>query len=463
MARPHVSSLRRSARVAASCPNELVCENGEMQDLRRCVADDGAEIAFAVSGEGPPLVLPAWWVSDLEKDWQDPSWRQLLDQLGANHTVIRYDRPGVGQSGGRRTSFTQEDEVRYLTTLLDEIDVGPVAMLAMSCGGPPAIAFAARYPDRVSKLVLFGSYADGADVAPADTQVALVALVRSTWGSVGSRTLADIFMPASGRSEIAEYARYQRAVSTPDLAADLLQMTFDMDATAEAPLVRCPVLVLHRRGDRAVHPRCGRALAALLPAADIVELDGSGHSMNEGDSTAVVREVEQFLLGYSSVEYVSRRLATILFTDIVGSTRMATDLGDGAWRMRLDEHDRTTRAAVEDHSGRVVKTTGDGVLAVFDLPTQALGCAKTLHRNLRPQGIEVTAGVHVGEIEARGDDIAGIAVNVAARVQSTAVSGTTRTTAMVRDLSAGSGYNFAEVTTTELKGVDGTWTLYEAS
>jgi class 3 adenylate cyclase len=441
-----------------------MCETEVMQDLRGCVADDGAEIAYAVSGEGgPPLVLPAWWVSDLEKDWQDPSWRQLLDQLGANHTVIRYDRPGMGQSAGRRTSFTQEDEVRYLTTLVDEIDLGPVAMLAMSCGGPPAISYAARYPDRVSKLVLFGSYADGGDIAPADSRAAIVALVRSTWGSVGSRTLADIFMPAADRSEVAEYARYQRAVSTPDLAADLLQMTFDMDARAEAPLVRCPVLVLHRRGDRAVHPRCGRTLAALIPAAEIVELDGSGHSMNEGDSTALVREVEQFLLGYSSVEYVSRRLATILFTDIVGSTTMATELGDGAWRMRLEEHDRTTRSAVEHHAGRVVKTTGDGVLAVFDLPTQALGCAKTLHRSLRPQGIEITAGIHVGEIEARGDDIAGIAVNVAARVQSTAVAGTTRTTAMVRDLSAGSGHSFAEVTTTELKGVGGTWTLYEAT
>lgn len=434
-----------------------------MQDLRRCIADDGAEIAYAVSGDGPPLVLPAWWVSDLERDWRDPSWRQLLDQLGANHTVIRYDRPGVGQSAGHRTSFTLEDEVRYLSTLIDEIDLGPVAMLAMSCGGPPAISFAARHPDRVSGLVLFASYVDGQDIAPTDSQMALVALVRSTWGSVGSRTLADIFMPAADRSDVADYARYQRAVSSPDLAADLLRMTFDMDVRADAPLVRCPVLVLHRTGDRAVHPRCGRALAGRLPEARLVELEGSGHSMNDGDSTALVREVEQFLLGYSSVEYVSRRLATILFTDIVGSTKMATDLGDGAWRMRLDEHDRRTRAAVEHHAGRVVKTTGDGVLAVFDLPTQALGCAKQLHRDLRPQGIEITAGIHVGEIEARGDDIAGIAVNVAARVQSTATSGTTRTTATVRDLSAGAGYDFAEVATTELAGVDGTWTLFESS
>ena len=142
---------------------------------------------------------------------------------------------------------------------------------------------------------------------------------------------------------------------------------------------------------------------------------------------------------------------------------MATDLGDGAWRTRLDEHDRTTKSAVEHHGGRVVKTTGDGVLAVLDLPTQALGCAKTLHRHLRHQGIEITAGIHAGEIEARGDDIAGIVVNIAARVQSTAAAGTTRTTAMVRDLSAGSGFDFAEVATTELKGIDGDWVLYEAS
>ena len=189
-----------------------------MQEVRRCVADDGAEIAYAVTGEGPPLVLPAWWVSDLEKDWQDPGWRVLLDQLGANHTVVRYDRPGVGHSGGERTSFTLEDEVRYLTTLLDEINLGPVAMLAMSCGGPPRVSFAARYPDRVSKLVLYASYADGADLAPADSQAALVALVRATWGSVGIAH-ARRHLHAVGRSLGCGRGspRYQRAVSTPEL------------------------------------------------------------------------------------------------------------------------------------------------------------------------------------------------------------------------------------------------------
>jgi class 3 adenylate cyclase len=434
-----------------------------MQEIRHCVAQDGAEIAFAVSGSGPPLVLPAWWVSDVEADWEDAGWRNLFDLLGTNHTVVRYDRPGTGRSARPRTSFTLEDEIVYLQAVIEDLAITPVSLVAMSCGGPPAVALAARRPDLVARLVLYASYIDGTDIAPTDTRDALVALVRSAWGSVGSRALADIFLPSATRDQIAEFARSQQEVATPDVAAELLQLTYDMEVRSEVDHVQCPVLVLHRSGDRAIHPRCGQALARALATASMVELPGTAHSMHEGDSVALVREIERFLLGSSSLEFSSRELAAVLFTDIVDSTPLAARLGDEEWAMRLDEHDRISRAAVEHFGGRTVKDTGDGALAVFGLPTQALSCARKLHRDLQQLGFQVRAGIHVGEIELRGDDIAGIEVNTAARVMGQATGGDTLVTSVVRDLSAGSGFAFDDLPLTRLKGIDGEWVLSRAT
>ena len=434
-----------------------------MQSIDRCVASDGAEIAYAISGKGPPLVLPAWWVSDLERDWNLPDWRLLFDRLGETHTVIRYDRPGVGQSGGQRRSFTQDDEVRYLETVVRHVGAGPVAMLAMSCGGPPAMALAARNPGLVEALVLYASYACGRRLGQVDSRQAMVAFVRSTWGTVGSRTMSDLFKPGASRSEMKEFAQYQREVATPEVAANLLQLTYDMDVTDVAPQVGCPVLVLHRSNDQAIPARLGCDLAALIPDAEFVELDGSDHSMSDGDSDAIVREVERFLLGRSSLDLVDRRLATVLFTDIVESTPLVTQLGDQAWRARLEEHDRVVGATVGDYAGRVVKSTGDGILALFDLPTQAVRCAQALHNEVASVGLSMRAGLHTGEVELRGDDVLGLAVHVAARVQAQAKPNTTLASATVRDLSAGSGIAFREGTSTTLKGVDGEWILYDCS
>ena len=195
----------------------------------------------------------------------------------------------------------------------------------------------------------------------------------------------------------------------------------------------------------------------------MVELPGTAHSMHEGDSVALVREIERFLLGSSSLEFSSRELAAVLFTDIVDSTPLAARLGDEEWAMRLDEHDRISRAAVEHFGGRTVKDTGDGALAVFGLPTQALSCARKLHRDLTQLGFRIRAGIHVGEIELRGDDVAGIAVNTAARVMGQATGGDTLVTSVVRDLSAGSGFAFDDLPLTHLKGIDGEWALSRAT
>lgn len=434
-----------------------------MQHIDRCVAGDGSEIAYAVSGEGPPLVLPAWWVSDLERDWESPNSRKLFDLLGKRQTVIRYDRPGVGVSGGERDSFTIEDEVRYLETVVRHVDVGPVSMLAMSCGGPPAISLAVDSPELVRALVLYASYPCGRRLAKSDSRDALVAFVRSMWGTVGSRTMSDMFKPGATRSEMKEFADYQREVSTPDTAAELMRLTFDMDVSDVAPLLECPVLVLHRSSDAVVPARFGRDLVELIPGARHVEFDGSDHHMADGDSDALVREVERFLLGNSSLDLVDRRLATVLFTDIVESTPLVARLGDEAWRSRLDEHDRIVESTVVDYGGHLVKSTGDGVLGLFELPTQAARCARALHDAVAPLDLALRVGLHTGEIELRGDDVLGVAVHVAARVQAEAGPGMTLATSTVRELSAGGGIEFEPYVTTALRGVGGDWTLFDCS
>jgi class 3 adenylate cyclase len=431
-----------------------------VQTIRHCVAPDGAEIAYAVSGGGPALVMAAWWVSDLEQDWENPEWRRFYDRLGAHHTIVRYDKPGMGCSRCDRSSFTTEDEVSYLETVIDAFGADEVALFSMSCGVPVELTYAARNPERVSRIISYAGYADGSDLAPPETMEAIVSLVRSTWGSLGARTMADLFMPNATSAELQDFVRYQRRAAGADDAADLMRLSYTVSAREAVADVACPVLILHRQGDRAVSSHLSRELAESLHDASLVILDGSDHQPQLGDTDALIREIERFLLGHSVDDYATRRLATVLFTDIVGSTTLATELGDDAWRRRLDEHDTITGRAVERHGGRVVKSTGDGVLALFDLPSQALGCVALLNSQLPKAGLEIRAGIHTAEVEMRDDDVAGIAVNVAARVESHAGPGEVLVTSTVRDLSAGGSYRFEEHSTTELKGVDGVWTLY---
>lgn len=424
---------------------------------------DGAEIAYAVSGAGPPLVLAPIWVSDLVRDWADPAQREFIEMLGETHSVVRLDRPGVGQSGRTRTRFSIESEAEYLAAVIEDVDLGPVSIFASSCGGPGAMRLAAERPDDVTAMVLYASYLAGTELAPGDAREALVALVRSVWGAVASSALAGLFKPGATREDAEYFAEYQRDVASADMAADLLQLTYDLDGSPYASRVRCPVLVMCRAGDRAINPRCSPPIAEAIPDAEFVQLDGVAHMPYDGDAHAVVREVEQFLVGQSSRSFTTRELTTVMFTDIVDSTPTATALGDDQWRSRLEQHDELSRRVVESAGGRMIKSTGDGVVATFPLPSQALSCARALHREIRRVGLELTVGLHTGEIERRGDDIAGIAVNVAARVEGVANAGQTLTTQTVRDLAGGSGFTFVEATTTELKGVDGSWVLFSAS
>lgn len=261
---------------------------------------DGRRVAFATVGDGPFLVLPAWWVSHVSEDWQgdaqSDAFRSFVESLATKYCVVRYDRIGTGLSDRDRpgSTLTLEYEVELLEAVIDHVTDGPVTLFAMSCGGPTSAAYAARHPARVDRLVIYGSYACGLELGPPEARDALVRLVRSAWG-VGSRTLTDLFAPGMSASDRDAYVEYQRSAAKARTAADLLQLTYEYDVRDVLPEIEVPTLVVHRAGDRAIPVSGGREVAALIPGAQLVVLDGNAHLLWHSSTEDVLTAVAEFL------------------------------------------------------------------------------------------------------------------------------------------------------------------------
>jgi pimeloyl-ACP methyl ester carboxylesterase/DNA-binding CsgD family transcriptional regulator len=267
----------------------------------------GRRVAYAVTGSGPPLVTPAWWVSHLELDWRDQRFRGFWESVADGHTIVRYDRPGVGMSDRevRAEDLAVDREVELLCAVLDELELEKVTLIGGSSGGCPAIAFAARFPERVSRLLLYGAYADGSAITSPQVREAIVATVRSHWG-LGSRVLADLFLGDADSAEQERLARYQRAAASPETAAALLESIYRSDVRAEAQQVRAPTLVVHRRADRAIPYALGRELAAAIPGATLVPLDGGAHFPWSGDASSVARALRSALAPEAAAQSAGR-------------------------------------------------------------------------------------------------------------------------------------------------------------
>ena len=257
---------------------------------------DGHRIAFATVGEGPPLVLPAWWVSNIVEDWKEERFRRFIGALAEGRQVIRYDRLGCGMSDRvrPRETLSLEFEVATLTTLFDHLSLDRASLAGGSFGGCTAVAFAARHPERVDRVVIYGSFANGAHLARPDIRDAMLELVRSHWG-LGSRLLAEIFVPGGDPSERDSFARFQRKSARADVAGDLLELTFAIDISEEAARLRTPILVVHRRGDRAIRFAAGEELALLAPNAQLIALAGDSHLAWFGDSDELIAAMAPFL------------------------------------------------------------------------------------------------------------------------------------------------------------------------
>jgi len=435
----------------------------------RYVRADGLNIAYQVVGDGPfDLVYVPGFVSNVELSWEEPLFALFLERLASFSRLILFDKRGTGMSDRVPTGElpSLEERVDDLTAVLDAVGSDEAALFSHSEGGNVAVMFAATYPERTRALVTAGIFAkrvrseDYPWAPTTEERARAIEQVEADWG--GTSWLIDL-VPSCADDEPfkARLASYFRQSASPGAAAALFRMNTNIDIRSVLPTISVPTMVMHRIGDRDANIEEGRWIAARIPGARFIELAGEDHIPWVGDAQALLDLVEEFLTGgvQGTAEF-DRVLASVLFTDIVGSTKMASALGDRRWRELLDSHDKLTRSYVEKYRGRVVKSTGDGALAIFDGPARSVRCASALRDALAGLGIALRAGIHTGEIEQRGDDVGGIAVHIAARVQALAEPGQVLVSRTVTDLVAGSGLEFDDLGEHYLKGIPGARRLY---
>jgi class 3 adenylate cyclase/pimeloyl-ACP methyl ester carboxylesterase len=428
-------------------------------------------IAYQVLGDGPfDLVFVAGFTSHCEHQWEEPALARSLERLASFSRLIWFDKRGTGLSDPvlDANQFTLEQRMEDMHAVLDAVGSERAAILGASEGGAMSALFAATYPRRVSGLVLYASWArtfrapDYPIGPPQEMFQSFVDMGLDGWGK--AVVLPTVAPSVADDLRIQNWwAQWERLSASPGVAARLLEVAFEIDIRAILPAIRVPALVIHRSGDRFAPVDHGRYLAQHIPGARYVELEGLDHPHFIGDSDAVIDEVESFLTGHRAEGPAERVLATVLFTDIAGSTEHAARLGDRRWRDLIEAHHRLIRRELDRFHGREVNTAGDGFLATFDGPARAVRCAQAICEGVRRLGLEVRAGVHTGEIEVGlGDNVGGIAVHIGARIAALAEGGQVLTSRTVRDLVAGSGLGFEFRGTHHLKGVPDDWDVYQA-
>jgi pimeloyl-ACP methyl ester carboxylesterase len=425
-------------------------------------------IAYQVVGEGERnLVYVPGWISNVELMWEEPNHARLLRRLASFSRLILFDKRGTGMSDpvplDRLPTLEQRmDDVR---AVMDAAGCERAAIFGSSEGGLMSVLFAATYPERTEALIALAIYAKrvwSEDYPWAPTPEAREAEIRSIereWG--GEMDISDL-APSADEAFKRRAVDYLRRSASPGAAVALLRMNTQIDVREVLPTIRVPTLVLQRVDDRDVKAEEGRWIASQIPGAKYVELPGDDHLIWSGDVDAVVDEVEEFLTGVRPVPEPDRVLATILFTDIVGSTERAAELGDRRWRELLAAHHAVVRRELDRFRGVELDTAGDGFFASFDGPARAIACANAVVERVGELGIALRAGIHTGECERVGGKLAGLAVNVGARVAAAAGPGEVLVSSTVKDLVAGSGIQFEGRGVRELKGLPGEWRLYAA-
>jgi class 3 adenylate cyclase len=442
----------------------------EVPKTRYATRSDGVNIAYQVLGDGPlNVVFCAGFVSHLDLQWANPGITHFFRRLASFSRLALYDKAGTGVSDPISHVSTPEERVDEIRTVMDAAGMERAALFGESEGGPASMLFAATYPERTAALLLYGTFAKGSPtaeeirevgVSPADVEAkaAEFEVVLDHWGE---GRLLDVFAPSIAANQAARraFGTFERASVSPRMARGLQASVEQIDVTGILSAISAPVLVLHRRDDW-IDIAAGRQLAANIPGARLIELEGTDHAYFTQDSDAIIDHVERFLTGSTATAEPDRVLATVLFTDIVDSTARAAKLGDSRWRGLLERHDALIRERVAAAGGRVIKSTGDGALGTLPGPARAVRCARDLLRGAGELDLELRAGVHTGECEAIGDDIGGLAVHIGARVAASARPGEVLVSSTVKDLVVGSGLRFDDRGEHDFKGVPGPWRLY---
>ncbi len=440
-----------------------------MAPVARYAKSGDLNIAYIVEGEGPLDLL--WippWISQVEYLWSEPSLERVMSRLTRFARVITFDRRGSGLSDPFWGAPTLEEQMDDVCAVMDAAGAERVAIAGTLEGGPMAALFAATYPERVSALVLYATFAR-ATWAPGyewawsgeDRDRKMDELV-AAWGQ---GTVAAAVAPSeAGDPAFMEWAgRLERLAASPATIRRIIDLIGEFDVRDVLPSIRVPTLVMHRTGDSFIKIEHSRYIASRIPDARYVELEGTDNMFSLGDSEALIGEIEEHLTGARHDADPDRMLATVMFTDIVDSTQRAAEMGDRGWRFLLERHDALFRQALVRHRGREVKRTGDGFLATFDGPARAIRCAASVADAMGSLGIEVRAGLHTGELEVMDGDLGGLAVHIAARVMDRAAPCEVLVSGTVKDLVVGSGIGFADRGEHELRGVPGEWRLYAVS
>lgn len=437
------------------------------QPKTRYAKSGDVNIAYQVNGEGSiDLVMVPGFISHVELKWESPPYAAGMERLGSFARVIHFDKRGTGLSDRVNEPPPLEVRMDDVRAVMDAVGCEKAALFGFSEGVAMSLLFAATYPERTTALVLYGGLAKGMESddypwAPRKEifEQEALDLITSNWGE---GAMGEIFAPSvvdlPGSREWG--GKFERMSTSPGGLRALYQMFAETDVRHVLPLIEQPTLILHRKNDLAVNVRNSRYLAEKIPGAKYVELEGIDHEPWVGDSESILAEIEEFLTGVRPAPEPDRMLATVLFTDIVDSTKKAAELGDRKWRDVLEAHERITRAHLERFRGREVKTTGDGFLATFDGPARAIRFAREVAEELHSAGIDIRAGLHTGEVEVRGEDIGGIAVHIAARVGSIGGAREVLVSRTVKDLVAGSGIDFEDRGSQKLKGVPDEWQIF---
>ena len=425
-------------------------------------------IAYQVIGEGPiDLVWAPGYLSHLEQNQWWPSYADLIERLASFSRLITFDRRGTGLSDRILSLGSFEELLDDITAVLDAAGSERAALFGGAEGGPMCALYAATFPERVSALVLGASYPRRTSAPDypwgldEERQARILSAYDERWGTreFGVGMLAPSL--AGDERFLEWHAQACRFAGTPASALAWFRITMEIDIRDVLPAIRVPTLVLHRTEDRVVPVEAGRYLATHIPDAKLVELPGDDHYPFAGDYDPYIEEVEEFLTGSRSRREPDRVLATVLFTDIVGSTERAAELGDQRWAELLADHHRVVRAELERRRGHEVRVVGDSFLATFDGPARGIRCAAAIRDAVRPLGIEVRAGLHTGEIELAASGIEGIAVHIGARIAALAGPGEILVSSTVKDLVVGSGVEFDDRGAHALKGVPGEWHVHE--
>ena len=436
----------------------------------RYAISDGIHIAFQIVGEGPPdlILVPEFWHS-IEAQWDEPSLAAFLHRLESFARLICLDQRGTGLSDPVALEDLPSldgwmDDIR---AVMDDAGVGKAALLGIGGGGALSALFAAGNPGRVTALVLVNSFARylEADDYPCGASAAaeqqLVQMMHAGWGR---GVLLELLAPSRVGDQVFRewWARYQRLGWSPGAMLAVRRMLAELDVRGVLESVQAPTLVIHRADNLSISVGHGRYLAEHIPGARYLELPGTDYFPFLGDATAVLDAIEEFVTGVRPDATSNRVLSTVLFTDLVGSTEHAAELGDRAWADLLEHHHAAVRQALDRYRGREVDTAGDGFFATFDGPARAVRCALQLRDTLLSLGLEVRAGVHTGEVELRSDGVRGVAVHIGSRIAARAESGEVLVSSTVKDLVAGSGIGFADRGAHDLEGVPGRWRLFAA-